>query len=118
MPGPLETNGVAETIDVVVVAVPVEDAVVELGLLVASVSGPVVEGEASSTAVVETSDVELKIAALVVGEASCRAIGRTTPAKATLRHKSNAKRAHSRPDTAVSLIFAPRGWTSAMMSHH
>jgi len=100
---PLDTNGVAETINDVV-AVPVEDFEVELGLILASASVADVEG--SFVAVAVTSVVELGMATSVVGEASCRAIGRTTPAKATLRHRSRVKRAHSRPDTAATLILA------------
>lgn len=122
---PLETNGVAETIDDVEVPVE-EESEVELVLIVASVSVADVSGadvsgagvavEALSSAVVEASFAELGEAASVVGAASCRAIGRTTPAKATLRHKSRVRRAHSRPDTAVALIVATRGWASAAAS--
>lgn len=118
---PLETNGVAETTDDVAVSV-AEVSVVELALIVASVSVADVSGadvtvEAPSSTVVETSVVELGEAASVVGEASsCRAIGRTTPAKATLRHKRRARKVHNHPDALAALIFATRGCIA--VSHH
>lgn len=99
-----ELIGVAETTEDVaeVVGDPVD-------VLEVAVSVPVAEAvadvEPSPSPVVEEAGAEFVVVSAVVPESSCRRTGRTRPARATFRHRSRARRAHSLWETAMARIF-------------
>lgn len=97
---------------IVDVADTVDDPVLVLPLSVAVPVPEVTEAdvvlEASSLAVVEVVAASSVAVDSIEVESSCRGIGRTTPAKTALRHRSRAKRTQIRLDIVVTLILCRR----------